>query len=311
LPDYLIKFQANCDELRNAIHDKEHVLHPLLPDYWYAKEAFSNGLAIEPIFLSPPSFLCKNKTGKCGFDMTDQEFDTCSERRGTIRYMIMKRSLGMNLMEAKRSHPIGHFSFVDSLAIGVSLFRMLEKLHQQVGVVHGDIYASNVMMVPAAKGGYSLRLIDFGRAFRNMQKSNSRKFEVGRFEYFLFSFWQSEGMQWAARDDLIKTLQLMAQLMNPDEYFVFEKFIMNKGHATQWKFKREAFIFEIPPGIPGIDSYDPIDLLGISEDAKDAIRQRLAGVLHLVRSLDDINQVPLYSRIISELQECRNLALSH
>jgi len=303
---YLIKYQANCDEIRDGIDLNEPIIHPLLTDYWYSSESFP--VSSKVVFVSPPAFLCRGRIGKCDFALSEPEFSQCFENWGTVRFMIMVKENGTDLHSARSQYRDGIVPFPKVMLIGTRLFKILENLHLNARIVHGDIHAANLLMVPLKPGLRTLKLIDYGRAFRLTRKSNSQRYPANRFRHFLFTHWQAQGFEWGARDDLMKGLQLLAQLMNPWSYMDFEKALERNGSASLQMFKRAGFIFVQSGLLKNQTPYDPIERLEIHNVAKNYIRIQLREILDHVRGLNDINIVPQYKTIYEKLEVCKKLA---
>jgi hypothetical protein len=97
-PVLVIKYEVQC-------MDFDFELHPILRDGWYMKEASEGGLAPKVFFISPPSFLCEEKVGKCEyFRMSRASFSRCQTDNGIVRYSLMERVDGITL-EGLRTHP--------------------------------------------------------------------------------------------------------------------------------------------------------------------------------------------------------------
>lgn len=93
-PDLLVKYQANCGEIRNT----SGAIHPLILDYKFMRESYELGLSPEPMFLSPAALLGSvhgfGNNRKYKFRMTGDEFYQCLEDGGSVRYMVMRKSDG-------------------------------------------------------------------------------------------------------------------------------------------------------------------------------------------------------------------------
>ena len=306
MEEYLIKYQANCDEVRDGISLREPVLHPLLPDYWYSKRAAPISASV--VFLSPPAFLCKEKIGKCDFGLSDEEYTQCSENFGTVRFMIMKKEAGNDLQTLRGHYPRGIVPFGNVMGLATHLILILEQLHTKAKIVHGDIHAGNVLIVNPKPGVTIMKLVDFGRAFRIVQRPNRQRYPARKFRHFLYSHWQSQGLEWGPRDDLMRALQLVAQIMNPWSYMDYESALQERGQAVLLAFKNSSFIFVQPEFLSDQRPFDPIQRLRIEPEAKNFIRKQLSGILDQIRALSDVNALPNYKDIIDKFEICRKLA---
>ena len=313
MDDYLIKYQANCDEIRDSIDLNEPILHPLLTDYWYSREAQSHGLSPEVIFISPPALVCESQFGKCDFTMDEEDYTKCLDRWGVVRFMIMRKAHGIDLQRLRQRYPDGVVPFAQVMSFGVAIMTMLKKLHLTARIVHGDLHAANILYVnqkqAAGVGGSYLQFIDFGRSFRlTRERSNEQRYESDRFGHFLFTHWQAAGFEWGARDDVMKAIQIMAQMMNKWTYYDYEKQIEKRGYEYLRSFKQTAFIFSQGKCSKDEHPHNPIGTLPISELGKQYIWTSLSHLLGYARSLHDINTIPDYDSMIAILDACRKVA---
>jgi serine/threonine protein kinase len=274
----LIKYQVHSEQISST-------LHPLLADAWYMNEAHEAGVGPRVLAVSPPSLLCEKQQGKCKFRMTPKEYQICTQRQCTVRYMIMERVGGINLYQLKIQRKL-EMTYI--FRIGVNLISKLWKLHTEALVVHGDVHSGNVMLVQQPDGRYTIRLVDFGRAFRYRQNITTQRVnKPGFWFHYLLTSWQMRGYAWAARDDIARAIQIIAQLMNPvEEYGNYEKGFEKSGIVTMLVWKEQQDWFSMP-------NFDPIENLpGINEETKAKIRDCLDGILHIVRNLGINDPIP-------------------
>ena len=294
----LIKYQLHCV-------DFEMDIHPLLRDHWYMGEANNSGLAPRPLFLSPPGRVCEHHTGKCAFiRMPIAELRECHQTGGVARYMIMERVKGMTLHEVRTSaygSPSGAMSLISSFRIVIAVLSSLAKLHNQAKVVHGDIHTGNIVYDETNK---KIIFIDFGRAFRKTEAPEYQIYKLGVHREYMHSLWQIEGFAWAARDDIIKTIHMLAFLMHPFQYADMEFGIQLRGLYTlhEWKQRGDWFRYR---------AFDPIEALTttVSQpsqvliDSQISIRESLSKILRIARSLQINQQIP-YGLLLEELRKC-------
>ena len=299
-PNLIIKYQAHCVDIQSEIH-------PLLKDFWYMHEASGFGMAPRPRFVSPPSDLCEINRGKCSFTMSEFQWELCQSERAALRYMIMDRADGMSLhgyRERHFWHSSGAMDFASVMAVGIRLIQLLRKLHTEVRVVHGDIHSPNVMIniTNGTTGEFNLSLIDFGIASR-YNDSPLPTVPIRRpfhFYHELHTQWQIDGFAWAARDDLLKAIQTIAQLMHPFWYFEFER--MNKEAGSrilrEWKMVHNWFLSA---------GRDPVKFLQIPDGHKARIYELLETILTIGRGMNINGPLP-YRQLESIMVECLRIA---
>jgi len=170
--DLVIKYQSDCPKSLNA------QFHPLILDYFFLKKIEDLDITPRVDFISPLSFLPSERGRKCAFGMNEGQFDRCIEHAtGTVRYMVMEKT-GPTIASIMRRYEGQEVPFRGVLRLGISLMKNLKKLHQDGGIVHGDIHIGNVVLrnrSPITGGvarsdisppdNHSVLLIDFGRSF--------------------------------------------------------------------------------------------------------------------------------------------------
>jgi hypothetical protein len=308
-PKIFIKYQANCDEIGRANDTNTPLVHPLLTDHWFSTDAGKHGLSVRTLFVSPPALMCRRQRGKCYFDGEHDIYDACFKSWGTLRYMIMEKSPGLDLFDIRAGFAQGVVPFHTAMSIGAVLIENLRRLHEDAKVVHGDIHCGNIMLEPdlSHQNIKVLKFIDFARSFQAYEPGAWPANVVHEREYydhFYYTHWQAEGYAWSFRDDVMKAIQVIATIMNTYEYTEFEESIMKEGFESQQEYKRTAYLFEIP------NHFSPIESLPVSDETKIRIRTLLVHVLELVRSLDDINDPPPYAEIVYAFSESERLATS-
>ena len=216
--------------------------------------------------------------------------------------MIMERVKGMTLNEARTSiygSANGAMNILNACKISYAVLHTLARLHEKAQVVHGDIHTGNIMFDPSIG---KIQLIDFGRAFRRTRMPEKPIYRHGANSEYMNSLWQIEGYDWAARDDVIKTIQMLAHLMHPFSYHLREKEMEKRGVAVLCKWKKDGDWFRT-------DAFDPVEATSFSSEVKEAIRDSLANILRIGRSLE-INQRIPYQSILDELAHCADLVRS-
>jgi hypothetical protein len=301
-PQFLIKYQVHCSALNSEIH-------PLLRDAWYMKASRQAiGRSPEVHFVSPPSGICLRRGGKCEFTMAPADWQTCVDQQGTLRYMIMDRSRGQSLHRFRMDRfasANGAMRFRDAMLVGRSLISLLQRLHEEAEIVHGDIHTPNIMIEQdVVSRSFRLQLIDFGNAFRrsNEKLPESPIWPAGHWFHQLWSAWQIAGYAWGPRDDIMRAIQTIAHLMHSNDYFEFERQIARLGYRAlqSWKTLGNWFILD--------RESDPVAALAVPEDNKRRIYEMLEYILRLGRGMQ-INQRPPYEELIGVMTQCVDLAL--
>jgi hypothetical protein len=313
-PELLVKYQANCDELA----DGKKPIHPLVYDYWMMREAFMLGLAPEPIFLSPAALLIDilstMSDQKLLFKMDSGDFIECVADEGAVRYMVMRKSEGVNLF-AYRSHFLGRILPMGHAAqITIRVIQAIEMLHEDAGIVHGDIHSGNILIVQdGATDSYSVLLIDFGRARRvDRNLTNDRVNPIGKWFHQLCSPWQIDGRAWGRRDDIHKAVHSFATVINPMEYATRENALLQmSGLQTAIRYKRNACMFVMAPSVtidgePYASKFHPV--LAATRHNPDRMHN-VTNALYSIQAkvtayLDDINADIAYGEIA---QHFRNI----
>ena len=298
-PDLLIKYQVQCADIGTE-------LHPSLREAWFMNDANRSNLAPAIISVSPPTHVCLEQEGKCMFSMPRAKFAECVENGGIVRYTIMNNLSGCSIREYRDIHAArnGAMKFRHAVGIGAAIVEALQRLHLRAHVVHGDIHAGNIMLYD--KGGGEdmfLALVDFGMASaysRLLPEHPIRR--LGGWRSAMNTHWQIEGYAWAARDDLFKTIHLVAHLMNPHRYHEIELRMQLDSFGELVGFKRRGNLFQL-------DSFDPVEAIGDSVFAenKSRIRESLDEILRLVRNVAINDPLP-YAEVIHLFKLCIDLA---
>lgn len=97
---------------------------------------------------------------------------------------------------------------------------------------------------------------------------------------------------------------MMGSLIINGPAFKSHCFGLEQLPTQMMKFKKEEFLFVIPGEKDRFDS-----LQGKTVEQKAQIRNHLARVLHLVRTVEDINALPPYEEIFAELNGALKLVV--
>ena len=131
--------------------------------------------------------------------------------------------------------------------------------------------------------------------------SSARDYPRGRVDHELRTQWQMDGYEWTERDDVMKAIQTMAQIMHTFEYFELEAAYRARGYSGLRDWKMNHFWF-----IPTL-TRNPLTTLNISAEKKDEIRQILFDILQLARSML-LNRRPPYEELLSLISQCFRIA---
>jgi hypothetical protein len=142
----------------------------------------------------------------------------------------------------------------------------------------------------------SIRLIDFGNAFPvgSRPLPTTPIYMKGTWFHELCTPWQIDGYASARRDDIMKAVQTMIELMHS---FSFQSHIASLTEAgykilMSWKQSGRMYVTEY---------HDPVRTLAIGSAAKDMIYANLDTVLTMTRNLD-INEPIPYGLLITSLE---------
>ena len=301
-PNVIIKYVAHCDTGRAP--------HPLIQEYHYMTEASTHGLAPNAIFLSPPSLICEERIGKCAFTMPDKSLEFCRDnQKRTLRYFIMQKHHGLSLHEFRfrmLQSKDGQVGVRNAAVMGYFIIDLLEKIHMDAKIVHGDVHLPNIMVTQEKGSPYpKLQLIDFGRAFRRPETNLKEGPIIGHRTAFtglihpLYTNWQMRGHQWSARDDILKTAQIVAQLMQPFAYTDFEtNMTSNPAAMLEWKEKGNWFISPLADPVASVPN--------LTVGMKRTIAEHLISFLNTARSLGINDPIP-YDSLKASLLRVENI----
>ena len=306
--DIVIKYEASCGGY----------FHPLRYDYLLGRIAATAGVSPMPLFLSPfapMSEWCRstrensvcaapgtNPEAKLQFNIfaagTDMALSNQCRVSGDARYLILERTgscLDRNLMA-------GPTSLIEAIHLGVETIKLLQKLHD-VGVIHGNIQASSVCHWLEPLSGLALVGFESGRLVSD--ESDSRSYERPLKTDVEATPWKLEGFHPARRDDIYKTLYMVAKLIHGQSAFdrMTAGKSLNPRDLLSWKQRGPLFRSE---------SFDPIqtwlEAKGLSTEKAPEIHAALNAVHVTVMSLSLMggSDIP-YATIIEQLRSVQRL----
>jgi hypothetical protein len=196
------------------------------------------------------------------------------------------------------------FTLTDTLAYGIRIFSLLEKLHMK-RVIHADIHSGNLAYRGNAENADNLILIDFGRAriVGSDESGVQPRDEV--FCHAYVSPWEatSKGPP-SFRDDAFRTVITLASMVFGIAYAQDMGSMCRtpRGEAYREGIRRfihlrESNLFDLRPDRIGED-YPIRD----TSPATHAIRRVWGEILDLIR-ITEYSQVPDYRTIITKLTD--------
>lgn len=127
---------------------------------------------IAPRWAADPQFLARfqREAQACGrlrhpniVNVTD--FGIAKAGRGNIPYLVMEYLDGQTLSAFQRTHPRPALPIVADLLDQIGL--ALAEAHRH-GIVHRDLKPDNIWLEPNGRGGYTVKVLDFGVAKINL-----------------------------------------------------------------------------------------------------------------------------------------------
>jgi hypothetical protein len=304
----LIKYQSNCAELdfEKELFVKPY-LHPSIVDFAFTRRAAKYGLAPKMHQLSAPVSLCKSTEGKCKFNISGEQYEVCrNDPNSSLRYTVVDRVRGESLYEYAERFDRSVIPFTQAMTIGVNLIDLIEKLHTEARIGHGDIHESNIMV---SWDTGNLTLIDFARAFALVKRTTMQIRSPFWSTHALFSYREILGYTPTAIDDVLRAVETIARLMIPgSDYLEYLREITDRDpiEILDWKFRRN--IFRIPSEVGTLSILnDPIRNLGLDSNTTSLIESTLLNVLNVTRNWKQGEPIP-YTIIREAFNECYRLA---
>ncbi len=285
----IVKYQSNCFELES--------IQALLRDFWFLRIVEPLDVALRAFFLSPPAKFPLEVSEKSDFRMTFEEREECAARpESNVRFMVMEKGKYplrkfLDYLHEKNDEP---FRFKQAFKVGRALVENLQVLHNH-GIVHGDIHMGNAVM---SKDNF-VRLIDFGAAF--FEKERELLPAVQRENMTdtncLHSHWNYEGYRKSMRDDVYRSMLVVALLANGPELYSQVCKSESPTPLERYHWKRFGFIFD------GLDGTDIIERTfpKFTPEKKKLLRDRLENILKAARAPENVWTMPDYGSIIADL----------
>ena len=267
-PDILIKYQIYAPD------EYPVYFHSLSREYYFLDWIEHLRISPKVFYLSGPSRVGARATTsrKCSaVAMTDIEWTKEAVGR-EVRFMVMEKVPGLSLYEYQEQR---RFTEKSAAHFGKKIMNILRILHDETNIVHGDIHMGNWMYEPV---GQLVKLIDFGSA--RFVTSNIAPREP-RSKHVLWSPWEHEGSYAQRRDDVFRTVFILAELVTGRDFLI--NWFKPKNSNQMIRDKLNANLFQL----------NPLVLIRQGE--------KWQNILRLARSCTQ-DERPNYEAIIAELE---------
>lgn len=290
-PDLLMKYQT--DSPLDGI-----LIHPLLTDFWFLQAVEHLGISPRPFAVSSPVHLPERAALKTMFQMKPVERRTHSVLGAMVRYSIMERG-GLSLHAYMQTRPDKHVGFKESIQIGIKLLNLVRRLHDDGGIVHGDLHTGNFVFRSADAEDFWI--IDYGAAYYIADFPENTRVRPDRsWIHGMFTPWEIEGFKPGRRDDVFKVILAVAWIMNGQH--LMDHFIsIEDDEDESYAIKASGDLFRALPG------YDPLSEISLPPRLRQKVLGKLSNVLHIVRNIQSVSERPDYEGIISELESVTSL----
>ena len=271
---YVIKYQVNCEELGKG--DMEDRIHPLVREAAIYTVVADSNIAMKIIYLSGGVKFELPLTEKSEFSEISPPHSgqAClNHPSSSVRFLLVERashSLNTLLLKDEFQRGVG---LGKAIKMTLELLALLEDLHAK-DIVHGDIHPGNVVVDSSG----AIKLIDFGMAFFNSDMTG--KPEIIRkphsYSHVLYSHYNILGSRFGFRDDLFKTLHVLATLMMGLDFMSHCASLDKLG--LLFKFKAEEKYFATP-------SRDPVmENAFLPPEARAQVSAHLNGAMEIARN---------------------------
>ena len=285
-PEVILKYELNCDTLKSV--------HPLVREAVILKRIADFDISMKFLYLSSPIKFQLPLTPKTAVKLDIGSIERCAAvEHSSVRVMALERADRSLDQPSRDGVPV-----TEALEKTVRVLQLLERLHA-LDIVHGDIHPGNIV-VRRSKSGGELRLIDFGKSFFNSDFVGKPEFERSEFAYVhcFYSPWNLKGARFGFRDDLFKTMHVLAVLLMGDP-FVDHCLSLDKDGPAMYAFKNEGYYFANPA-----NGHDPIgSIAGVSEENRSLIRSNLEMAMEIARNQPHVDAPAPLSDVRSLLED--------
>ena len=286
---YVVKYQSDCETPQEV--------HPLLREFWFLQGLNHTDIATKVYYISPAVRWTGPITAKTAFTMADSKRRACLNV-ASVRYLVMATGFSsLAHMMRKPNRPA--VTFASAIYVMETLVGKIERMHA-LGVIHGDIHPGNVMLTRMFS--WEASLMNFGSAMFAHEQVKRPMFmhqpwsHVNRF----LTHWNVQGFRFSFRDDVLRALEIGAFLMNGEKYTEYMERLEQRPQDL-FEFKKSALIFTWPGG------QDVLGGLGASNSQRSMIFGHLARALEIARSVDQLDGIPNYAGILTELRHVAHI----
>ena len=305
-PNWVVKYQSNCDAHLNRVH-------PLITEFNFLKQLEGFGVSPKVIYLSRPAELVRpmHATAKTSFVNKPYFVKACRKRLDMhVRFMVVEKVfLTFHDVERGFADRNEYVPIPFAIASMLASVEALETIHDEQ-IVHGDVHAGNLAVLDQAT--YSVGLIDFGRSksmaddfyyLEGGERIAQPLFNVN----VMFSPFEIDGFKSSFRDDIYRALEIGANQVSGGQLYTYMDSLMDSNnHQLLYEYKARGDLFRVPgASVEG----DRIDLrAGLTQAEKKTMRNALREAIALVRQIPSIYQRPDYGRIKECLTAAHELA---
>ena len=206
--------------------------------------------------------------------------------------MIMGRTGGTiyDLMRSGSCPTSLRIDFDSAIGYAINVMVLVQKLHQEAKIVHGDIHFGNIAFRSSENLSAGLLLLDFGRSF-SVADTDTRgnelpeKVNAGyQWSDYLLSPWEIAGYRTTRRDDIFRVLLMLSYMLNGRDGIEAAKSLDSKPReAYEWRMTGDVFNG------------------GMTRQQQSSCFEGLMDALNIVRAIE-IDAEPDYGAIIGKLQ---------
>lgn len=246
--------------------------------------------------------------------------DKSPQPNQTVRYMITEK-VGKSLEQYRNVHG-GVIGVKDAVKIGIEMMNLVQQLHREFNVIHGDVHPGNFAVDP--KTG-RLVMIDFGHSrivdmkdfpegeFTPIHAQVKNKDQTALYTRVIQSQWEDRFLVSSFRDDIYRVLFSMAFMIHGypmDDMIrrmctrVRETTLIGERRLLEglyYEIKSRDNFFDADVFKTSLSTSQFKDIEPFPARLPDEILSHFERTLHILRQTQ-ISQKPNYEGIINELQ---------